>query len=200
MRSDGTCPARLHERHTRSPFHGSSSSSLGVDRVSLELLCSAPRRSRLRPKSTDCPFPRLLGSLASPPPGPPVRAPSPFPTRERSARALRASRVRPHGVFQAVERPHAARARLSSVAFGRINIPRWQSPIKQHFPRSRRLTPPPPRIPPRRRPPRARHGRRREVPHRALRPRRDGPGASLAPEGDAPFGSAERVSPPIVII
>ena len=147
MRSDGTCPARLHERHTRSPFHGSSSSSLGVDRVSLELLCSAPRRSRLRPKSTDCPFPRLLGSLASPPPGPPVRAPSPFPTRERSARALRASRVRPHGVFQAVERPHAARARLSSVAFGRINIPRWQSPKKQHFPRSRRLTPPPPRLP-----------------------------------------------------
>ena len=147
MRSDGTCPARLHERHTRSPFHGSSSSSLGIDRVSLELLCSAPRRSRLRPKSTDCPFPRLLGSLASPPPGPPVRAPSPFPTRERSARALRASRVRPHGVFQAVERPHAARARLSSVAFGRINIPRWQSPKKQHFPRSRRLTPPPPRLP-----------------------------------------------------
>jgi hypothetical protein len=63
------------------------------------------------------------------------------------ARALRASRVRPHGVFQAVERPHAARARLSSVAFGRINIPRWQSPKKQHFPRSRRLTPPPPRLP-----------------------------------------------------
>ena len=54
---------------------GSSSSSLEVERISLELLCSAPQRSRLRPKSTDCPFPRLLGSLASPPPGPPVRAP-----------------------------------------------------------------------------------------------------------------------------
>ena len=72
---DGTCPARLHERRTRSPFHDSSSSSLEVERTPLELLCSAPQRSRLRPKSTDCPFPRLLGSLASPPPGPPVRAP-----------------------------------------------------------------------------------------------------------------------------
>ena len=82
--------------------------------------------------------------------------PSPFPTRERSARRALVRDV----VCQAVRRPHATQARLLSVAFGRINIPRWWSQ-KNSFPRSRRSRLRLPAFPPRRRPPRARHGRRR---------------------------------------
>ena len=67
------------------------------------------------------------------------------------ARALRASASRvPRSSARRLlggrASPRGPPARLSSVAFGRINIPRWQSPKKQHFPRSRRLTPQPPRL------------------------------------------------------
>ena len=121
---DGTCPARLHERRTRSPFQDSSSSSLEVERTSLELLCSAPQRSRLRPKSTDCPFPRLLGSLASPPPGQPVRAPFSV-SGARTLPAI-ASRVARSSATSSVRRssvPTRLR-RVSCPSRRRKNIPR----------------------------------------------------------------------------
>ena len=160
---------------------GSSSSSLEVERTSLELLCSAPQRSRLRPKSTDCPFPRLLGSLASPPPGPPVRAPFSV-SGARTLPAI-ASRVARSSATSSLSGGRAS-PRDSGASLVR-RVGEKISPDVSHKKQSRdhavsrlRL----PASPPRRRPPRARHGRRREVPHRALRPRRDGPGASLAPK------------------
>jgi hypothetical protein len=124
MRSDGTCPARLHERRTRSPFQDSSSSSLEVERTSLELLCSAPQRSRLRPKSTDCPFPRQLGSLASPPPGPPVRAPFSV-SGARTLPAI-ASRVARSSATSSVRRSSVPTRlkRVSCPSRRRKNIPR----------------------------------------------------------------------------
>ena len=103
---------------------GSSSSSLEVERTSLELLCSAPQRSRLRPKSTDCPFPRLLGSLASPPPGPPVRAPFSV-SGARTLPAI-ASRVARSSATSSVRRssvPTRLR-RVSCPSRRRKNIPR----------------------------------------------------------------------------
>ena len=103
---------------------GSSSSSLEVERISLELLCSAPQRSRLRPKSTDCPFPRLLGSLASPPPGPPVRAPFSV-SGARTLPAI-ASRVARSSATSSVRRssvPTRLR-RVSCPSRRRKNIPR----------------------------------------------------------------------------
>lgn len=122
--TDGTCPARLHERRTRSPFQDSSSSSLEVERTSLELLCSAPQRSRLRPKSTDCPFPRLLGSLASPPPGPPVRAPFSV-SGARTLPAI-ASRVARSSATSSVRRSSVPTRlkRVSCPSRRRKNIPR----------------------------------------------------------------------------
>lgn len=122
--TDGTCPARLHERRTRSPFQDSSSSSLEVERTSLELLCSAPQRSRLRPKSTDCPFPRQLGSLASPPPGPPVRAPFSV-SGARTLPAI-ASRVARSSATSSVRRSSVPTRlkRVSCPSRRRKNIPR----------------------------------------------------------------------------
>ena len=122
-----------HRRHlpgasSRTPHPlavpGSSSSSLEVERTSLELLCSAPQRSRLRPKSTDCPFPRLLGSLASPPPGQPVRAPFSV-SGARTLPAI-ASRVARSSATSSVRRssvPTRLR-RVSCPSRRRKNIPR----------------------------------------------------------------------------
>ena len=123
----------FHRRHlpgasSRTPHPlavpGSSSSSLEVERTSLELLCSAPQRSRLRPKSTDCPFPRLLGSLASPPPGQPVRAPFSV-SGARTLPAI-ASRVARSSATSSVRRssvPTRLR-RVSCPSRRRKNIPR----------------------------------------------------------------------------
>ena len=92
---DGTCPARLHERRTRSPFQAqarrpsrsnASLSNFYVRRLSALGCAQSPRTAPFQGYSEVSRPRRQVHRYVRP---------SPFPARERSPRSLRASRVLP---------------------------------------------------------------------------------------------------------
>ena len=92
---DGTCPARLHERRTRSPFQAQARrpsrsnaplSNFYVRRLSALGCAQSPRTAPFQGYSEVSRPRRQVNRYVRP---------SPFPARERSPRSLRASRVLP---------------------------------------------------------------------------------------------------------
>jgi len=92
---DGTCPARLHERRTRSPFQAQARrpsrsnaplSNFYVRRLSALGCAQSPRTAPFQGYSEVSRPRRQVHRYVRP---------SPFPARERSPRSLRASRVLP---------------------------------------------------------------------------------------------------------